>query len=379
MELGRRRPRHAALGAAATLLASAVLSLGATGAGATPPGPHPTGLRCEHACAGPRAAAVGSLVRFSGSHLSKVDAVAFPAAERRTQVKPTVAKRHSLEAIVPSGAVSGRPLLRASGGRSAAAPGRLQIVPRSRIPAPGSFRLLHAGVSPRPVFFDAPAKIGYRFTARGRTDVALRLVRTRTGETVRRWVRRNVAPYARHSLGWNGTANGGGYLRSDHYVLRIGHPHSHGQPGSRFHLYDAKFPVRGPHSFGGAEQRFGAPRSGGRVHQGQDTFAACGTSEDAAVGGTVQARGYDPVLYGNWLVIDARGTTTDYRYAHLIAPTPLHTHEHVSTGQLVGRVGRTGNARTVGCMLHLEVWPHAWEHGSPVDPLSLLRRWDRYS
>ncbi len=93
----------------------------------------------------------------------------------------------------------------------------------------------------------------------------------------------------------------------------------------------------------------------------------------------MEARGYDPVLYGNWLVIDARGTTTDHRYAHLIAPTPLHTHEHVSTGQLVGRVGRTGNARTVGCMLHFEVWPHGWERGSPVDPLPLLRRWDRYS
>jgi murein DD-endopeptidase MepM/ murein hydrolase activator NlpD len=99
----------------------------------------------------------------------------------------------------------------------------------------------------------------------------------------------------------------------------------------------------------------------------------------AAVGGRVQARGYDSVLYGNWLVIDGRGTTTDYRYAHLIAPTPLHTGERVSTGQTVGRVGKTGNARTVGCMLHLEIWPHGWEHGSPIDPLPFLTRWDRYS
>ena len=135
----------------------------------------------------------------------------------------------------------------------------------------------------------------------------------------------------------------------------------------------------GPHSFGGAEQRFGAPRNGGRIHQGQDTLAACGTREVAAVGGRVQARGYDPMLYGNWLVIDGRGTNTDYRYAHLIAPTPLHTNERIRTGETVGRVGRTGNARTVGCMLHLEIWPQGWEHGSPIDPLPLLERWDRYS
>jgi murein DD-endopeptidase MepM/ murein hydrolase activator NlpD len=321
-------------------------------------------------------------VRFTGSHLRKVAAVAFPVAGGgRAQVKAGMSARRSLKAVVPAGAVvvSGRPVLRSAGGRSAAVPQRLRIVPESKLPRPGSFELLHAGVSPRPAFFDAPTKIRYRFRARGRTNVALRLVRARSGETVRRWTRRDVAPYARHALRWSGTADGGGHLRSGHYVLRIGHPGGHGQQGSRFHLYDAVFPVRGPHSFGGAEQRFGAPRSGGRIHQGQDTFAPCGTREVAAVGGTVKARGFDPVLYGNWLVIDGRGTTTDYRYAHLIAPTPLHTGQHVSTGQLVGRVGKTGNARTVGCMLHLEIWPRGWEKGSPIDPLPFLERWDRYS
>ena len=42
--------------------------------------------------------------------------------------------------------------------------------------------------------------------------------------------------------------------------------------------------------------------------QGQDVFAACGTPVVAARGGRVQARGSDPVLYGNWVVIDGRGT-----------------------------------------------------------------------
>ena len=361
------------LGASAAVLLAA-------GAAALPPGPHPTAVHCEQACAGKRAAAPGSLVRITGAHLSKVTTVAFPeAGGGRVSARPRAAARHAVTVIVPGGAVTGRPIVRSGDGRSAAPHERLRIVDGSRIPAPGSFRLLHAGVSPEPVFFDAPAKIRYRFRARGRANLALRLVRSRTGETVRRWSRHHVTPYAKHTLGWNGTADGGRHLRSGRYVLRIGHAGSRGRPGERFRLYDAKFPVRGPHSFGGAEQRFGAPRSGGRVHQGQDTFAACGTREVAAVGGKVQARGFDPVLYGNWLVIDGRGSTTDYRYVHLIAPTPLHTGEHVSTGQAVGRVGKTGNARTVGCMLHLEIWPQGWERGSPIDPLPFLLRWDRYS
>ena len=49
------------------------------------------------------------------------------------------------------------------------------------------------------------------------------------------------------------------------------------------------------------------------------------------------------------------------------------------TGQTVGQIGKTGNARTVGCQLHFEVWPQGWEHGSPVDPLPILKQWDGWS
>jgi murein DD-endopeptidase MepM/ murein hydrolase activator NlpD len=196
---------------------------------------------------------------------------------------------------------------------------------------------------------------------------------------VRSWVRRGVTPYTPHAQSWQGTGRGGALLHGGRYVLRVGRPGSRGRPAARFRLASGVFPVRGPHGFGGPVQRFGAPRTGGRVHQGQDILAACGAREVAARGGRVQARGYDPVLYGNWLVIDARGTTTDYRYAHLIAPTPLHTGERVRTGEGIGRVGRTGNARTVGCMLHFEIWPDGWLHRSPVDPLPILERWDRRS
>ncbi len=108
-------------------------------------------------------------------------------------------------------------------------------------------------------------------------------------------------------------------------------------------------------------------------------FARCGTPVVAARGGRVQARGFDPELYGNWVVIDARGTSADYRYAHFLRPASARDGERDRTGGRVARVGRTGNARSVGCQLHLEIWPSGWNHGRPVDPLPLLRRWDRWS
>src|SRR5438477_10863384 len=67
----RARPFPAA--AVAVVVCGGALLAGGR-AGALPPGPHPTKLRCERACAGLRAAARGSLVRWSGAHLRKVNA-----------------------------------------------------------------------------------------------------------------------------------------------------------------------------------------------------------------------------------------------------------------------------------------------------------------
>ncbi len=41
--------------------------------------------------------------------------------------------------------------------------------------------------------------------------------------------------------------------------------------------YGHVFPVQGPHGTRGAIGEFGAPRSGGRTHEGFDVVAACGT------------------------------------------------------------------------------------------------------
>src|SRR6202043_3386086 len=48
----------------------------------------------------------------------------------------------------------------------------------------------------------------------------------------------------------------------------------------------AVFPVLGPHSFGNAENRFGAVRTG-HVHEGQDVLAGEGQTVVAPLAGTI--------------------------------------------------------------------------------------------
>ena len=64
----------------------------------------------------------------------------------------------------------------------------------------------------------------------------------------------------------------------------------------------------------------------------------------------------------------------------------IHTHwqklregDRVRTGERIGEVGKTGNARGEFCQLHFELWPHGSHDGRPVDPAPMLRDWDAVS
>jgi len=103
--------------------------------------------------------------------------------------------------------------------------------------------------------------------------------------------------------------------------------------------------------------------------------ARCGTPLVAVRGGRVLRRGYDPVLYGNYLLVHGEGEDRSYFYAHMPRAALVDPGERVYAGERIGAVGETGNARSVGCHLHFEI--HV--HGRPIDPEPLLRRWDRYS
>ncbi|HEX2071674.1 MAG TPA: M23 family metallopeptidase [Thermoleophilaceae bacterium] len=138
---------------------------------------------------------------------------------------------------------------------------------------------------------------------------------------------------------------------------------------------DHVFPVAGRHDFGGSGADFGSARSG-HSHQGHDVFARCGTPLVAARGGKVQARKYHSAA-GHYVVIDADDSGTDYVYMHLAERSPFRPGDSVATGQRIGSVGDSGNAR--GCHLHFELWsaPGYYQGGRPFDPLPALKAWDR--
>ena len=139
-----------------------------------------------------------------------------------------------------------------------------------------------------------------------------------------------------------------------------------------------KFPVRGPHNYGGASARFGAPRSG-HSHQGHDVMAACGTKLVAARGGRVQYRGYQASGAGYYIVIDGAKTRQDFVYMHLIRPAVVGKGQTVATGQKIGKVGTTGSSSA--CHLHFEIWgaPGWYQGGKPFNPLPKLKYWDSFS
>jgi murein DD-endopeptidase MepM/ murein hydrolase activator NlpD len=353
-----------------------VLVSAAHGAGSVP---RPSDLRCIEGCTGKRTASARSLVRITGSDLRNVVEVSFRGRSDRIAAKPMASGSHRVLVNVPRGAVTGPPRVVNGNGARSTVHQRLRIVRRGRLPERGSFKVLDRAAQPHTAFIDGGRrfKLAYRFQAYAPVNVTVKLLRG--GRVVRRWTDDDSLAYKKHGVRWSGLLRHHRMASAGHYRFELKAPGRKPRPAGRVRLLGGRFPVRGPHDYGGAEQRFGAPRSGGRVHQGQDVFSPCGTRVVAARGGRVQARGSDPVLYGNWIVIDARGTKTDYRYAHFEHPASVHRGERVRTGERMGRIGRTGNAQSVGCMLHLEVWPHGWEHRDPVDPLPILKRWDGWS
>jgi hypothetical protein len=117
---------------------------------------------------------------------------------------------------------------------------------------------------------------------------------------------------------------------------------------------------------------FGAPRSGGRSHQGVDIFAKEGTAVVAAVGGTVVKAGDQGGLGGLrvW-VRDDQGRF--HYYAHLSAVN-VKAGQRVEGGQLLGAVGNTGlEAQRTPHHLHYSVNPTGAnsERGS-FDPVAFL-------
>ena len=99
----------------------------------------------------------------------------------------------------------------------------------------------------------------------------------------------------------------------------------------------------------------------GRMHEGIDISAPCGTPIRAAASGTVIFAGWMGG-YGNLTIID-HGNGLATAYAH---QTAIYAGGGVSQGQTIGSVGTTGSS--TGCHLHFEVRVN----GSAVDPMGYL-------
>ena len=174
----------------------------------------------------------------------------------------------------------------------------------------------------------------------------------------------------RNAVTWDGRSDGG-FAPQGRYEMRL----EGADEGTRFELLAHVFPIRGAHDLGRtATNSFG----GGRGHNGQDMFAACGTPLVAARAGRVREAGYNGAG-GNYVVISSQATGFDYVYMHLNAPPLVREGDRVTTRQPLGAVGQTGNAW--GCHLHFELWraPGWWDGGQVIDPYGHLRAWDASS
>ncbi|MDT3395559.1 M23 family metallopeptidase [Streptomyces sp. B1866] len=100
-------------------------------------------------------------------------------------------------------------------------------------------------------------------------------------------------------------------------------------------------------------------------HTGQDFAAPTGTPVKAVHGGTITEAGWAG-SYG-YRVVLTLPDGTELWYCHL--SSMVRTAGTVTTGDVLGRVGATGNV--TGPHLHLEVRPGG---GEPVDPLAWLRQ-----
>ncbi|MBQ4110841.1 MAG: peptidoglycan DD-metalloendopeptidase family protein [Clostridia bacterium] len=101
----------------------------------------------------------------------------------------------------------------------------------------------------------------------------------------------------------------------------------------------------------------------GRNHNGVDLAGATGSAVIASDGGSVIKAGYYG-SFGNLVVIDHENGYQTY-YAHLSAIN-VKAGQRVSQGQLIGKVGNTGNS--TGPHLHFEIRTQ----GKPINPRPLI-------
>ncbi len=147
---------------------------------------------------------------------------------------------------------------------------------------------------------------------------------------------------------------------------------------------DNAFPIAGQ-SRSTCSDSFGDPRSGGRTHMGVDCFASIGTPLVAVESGWIRYATEAGPPYncatgegdgsGNRVSLRGRSGYV-YYYGHLDTIL-VTTDQPVERGQVIGTVGRTGNAACSAPHLHIEV--KCGDDGNPFDPYPVLGAWGKTS
>ena len=168
----------------------------------------------------------------------------------------------------------------------------------------------------------------------------------------------------------SGMAEIGHEIRRDGAVVLVLQPEL--LSGGRYEIEVAleptlSFPVSG-HDAEAIQSRFGADRDAGRRrHEGVDIFAPRGTPVVAAAAGLATWVGTNE-LGGKVVMVRDRGRGEGHYYAHL--DTQLVTEGTiVSIGDMLGRVGNTGNARTTPPHLHFGIYARG---RGAIDPVPYL-------
>jgi murein DD-endopeptidase MepM/ murein hydrolase activator NlpD len=99
---------------------------------------------------------------------------------------------------------------------------------------------------------------------------------------------------------------------------------------------------------------WGAPRDGTRRHEGIDIFAPRDTPVLSTTRGIITRIGTNR-LGGQVVWVLGPGFESHY-YAHLDRFGDIHLGEIVATGDVLGYVGNTGNARTTPAHLHYGIY-----------------------
>ena len=123
---------------------------------------------------------------------------------------------------------------------------------------------------------------------------------------------------------------------------------------------------------------FTQARAGGaRLHDAIDIMADEGTPVIAAADGTVEKLFYSEGGGGITAYVRSPDQRWIYYYAHLQSYAPgLTEGQKVRRGQMIGRVGQTGNANPGGPHLHFAINQmrpgEKWHQGTPINPYPLL-------